>query len=42
MFIWTEKELLSKIMDIMEKKDYQYVENFVCAMLDLFKNKLVV
>jgi hypothetical protein len=38
-FIWTEKELLSKIMDIMEKKDYQYVENFVCIELNADKEQ---
>lgn len=33
-FIWSEKELLWDLLQVMEKKDFVYVENFVIILLD--------
>ena len=33
-FIWSEKEILGKLMKIMEEKGFVYIENFVIALLN--------
>jgi len=40
-FIWSEKKILSKLIHLMEKKNFHYVENCAIARLDLkkFDNK---
>lgn len=37
-FIWSEKEILWKIMKTMEQKDFVYIENFVIVQLDPTKD----
>src|SRR5688572_16405028 len=36
-FIWSEKEILGKLLKVMEEKGFFYIENFVIALLDASK-----
>lgn len=36
-FIWSEKEILGRLLKIMEEKGFFYIENFVVALLDASK-----
>lgn len=39
LFIWVEKEYISKVIKTLEKQDFQYVENACFVMLDQSKKK---
>ena len=39
-FVWSEKEILGRLIHYMEEKGFFYVENFVVALLDASKANL--
>jgi len=39
-FVWSEKEILGRLIHLMEEKGFFYVENFVVALLDASKAQL--
>jgi hypothetical protein len=40
--VWIEKEILSKVIEILEKQDLTYVENVCWVMIDETKRKCMI
>ena len=41
LFIWVEKEIISRVVDLLEEQDFYYVENMCFIMLDQNKREEV-